>query len=111
MEHSAVLLTCINIPHGFQAFVWSIFEWPLKTGFTVHLFWKESHRSHFVSVKISIKFLQQVSFCLLFLSTWLDINNLEDSQEVSSFLFYQKSITLSQKLSSAAVVVNGLIFG
>ena len=35
MEHSAVLLTCIKIPNGFQAFVLSIFEWPLKTGFTV----------------------------------------------------------------------------
>ena len=29
-EHSAILLTCIKI------FVLSIFEWPLKTGFTVH---------------------------------------------------------------------------
>ena len=37
MEHSAVLLTCIKIPNGFQAFVLSIFEWPpIKTGFTVH---------------------------------------------------------------------------
>ena len=35
MEYSAVLLTCIKIPHGFQTFVLSIFEWPLKTGFTV----------------------------------------------------------------------------
>ena len=35
MEHSAVLLTCIKIPNGFQTFVLSIFEWPLKTGFTV----------------------------------------------------------------------------
>ena len=34
-EHSAVLLTCIKIPHGFKTFVLSIFEWPLKTGFTV----------------------------------------------------------------------------
>ena len=38
MEHSAELLTCIRIPYGFQAFVLSIFEWPLKTGFTVLLF-------------------------------------------------------------------------
>ena len=35
MEHSAVHLTCIKIPNGFQAFVLSIFEWPFKTGFTV----------------------------------------------------------------------------
>ena len=33
--HSAVLLTCIKIQHGFQTSVLSIFEWSLKTGFTV----------------------------------------------------------------------------
>ena len=39
VEHSAILLTCIKlhfVPHGFKTFVLSIFEWPLKTGFTVH---------------------------------------------------------------------------
>ena len=35
-EHSAILLTCIKLPHGFKTFVLSIFEWPLKTGFTVY---------------------------------------------------------------------------
>ena len=36
IEH--ILSTCIEIPNGFQAYVLSIFEWPLKTGFTlVHL--------------------------------------------------------------------------
>ena len=35
MKHSAVPLTCIKLPHGFKTFVLSIFEWPLKTGFTV----------------------------------------------------------------------------
>ena len=34
-EHSAILLTCIQLPSGFKTFVLSIFEWPLKTGFTV----------------------------------------------------------------------------
>ena len=29
MEHSAVQLTCIKIPHGFLTFVLSIFEWLL----------------------------------------------------------------------------------
>ena len=33
--HYAVLLTCIKLPCGFSTFVMSIFEWPLKTGFTV----------------------------------------------------------------------------
>ena len=37
MEHSAVLLTCIKIPHGFQTVVLSIFEWLLETGFTVFI--------------------------------------------------------------------------
>ena len=32
---TAVRLTCINLPHGFQNFALSVFEWPLKTGFTV----------------------------------------------------------------------------
>ena len=31
-EHSAVLLTCIKLLHGFKTFVLSIFEWRLKTG-------------------------------------------------------------------------------
>ena len=35
VEHSAVILICIEIPHGFHIFVLSIFEWLLKTGFTV----------------------------------------------------------------------------
>ena len=35
MEPSAVLLTCIKLPHGFKTFVLSSFESPLKTGLTV----------------------------------------------------------------------------
>ena len=34
-EHSAILSTFIKLPFIFKAFVLSIFEWPLKTGFTV----------------------------------------------------------------------------
>ena len=34
-EHSAILSVCIKLPRGFKTFVLSIFEWPLKTGFTV----------------------------------------------------------------------------
>ena len=37
-SHSAILLTCTKLPPVFKTFVLSIFEWPLKTGFTVHLF-------------------------------------------------------------------------
>ena len=34
-EHSAILLTFIKPPFVMKIFVLSIFEWPLKTGFTV----------------------------------------------------------------------------
>ena len=35
-EHSAILSTFIKLPFVIKFFVLSIFEWPLKTGFTVH---------------------------------------------------------------------------
>ena len=34
-EHSAILSTFIQIPFVFETIVLSVFEWPLKTGFTV----------------------------------------------------------------------------
>ena len=34
-EHSAILLTFIKLPLSIKTFVLYIFEWPLKTGFTV----------------------------------------------------------------------------
>ena len=34
-EHSAILSTCIKLPFVINIFVLSIFDWPLKTGFTV----------------------------------------------------------------------------
>ena len=37
-EHSAILSTCIKLPSVIKIFVLSIFEWPLKTGFTVCLY-------------------------------------------------------------------------
>ena len=37
LEHSAILSTFIKLPFVFKTFVLSIFEWPLKTGFTVHV--------------------------------------------------------------------------
>ena len=37
-EHSAILSTFIKLPFVIKVFVLSIFEWPLKTGFTVELF-------------------------------------------------------------------------
>ena len=35
-EHSAILLTFINLPFVIKTFGLSIFEWLLKTGFTVY---------------------------------------------------------------------------
>ena len=35
LEHSAILSTFIKLPFVFKTFFLSIFEWPLKTGFTV----------------------------------------------------------------------------
>ena len=35
-EHSAILSTFIKLPFVIKIFVLSIFEWPLKTGFTVY---------------------------------------------------------------------------
>ena len=37
-EHSAILSTFIKLQFLFKIFVLSIFEWPLKTGFTVHFY-------------------------------------------------------------------------
>ena len=34
-EHSAILSTFFKLPFSIKTFVFSIFEWPLKTGFTV----------------------------------------------------------------------------
>ena len=39
---SAILLTFIKLPFSFKAFVLSIFEWPLKTGFTVFKIFKKT---------------------------------------------------------------------
>ena len=37
-EHSAILSTFIKLPFAIMTFVLSIFEWPLKAGFTVYDF-------------------------------------------------------------------------
>ena len=38
LEHSAILLTFIKLPFVLKTFVFSISEWPLKTGFIVPVF-------------------------------------------------------------------------
>ena len=42
-EHSAILSTFIKLPFVFKTFVSSMFEWPLKTGFTVYYKVPKSH--------------------------------------------------------------------
>ena len=50
-EHSEILLTFIKLPFVFITFVLSIFERPLKTGFTVSAVSQESFGSkQFVQV-------------------------------------------------------------
>ena len=66
-EHSAILLTFIKLLFAFKIFVLSIFEWPLKTGFTVHVhsrrqlsmynFQGEKLRSYFDRYKTFISIL------------------------------------------------------
>ena len=50
-EHSAILSTFFKLPFVIKIFVLSIFEWPLKTGFTVSwfIFTGRTHRSNQVS--------------------------------------------------------------
>ena len=35
-EHAEILSTFIKLPFAIRTFVLCIFEWPLKTGYTVH---------------------------------------------------------------------------
>ena len=37
-EHSAILSTCVKLPFIFETFVFSIFEWPLKTDLYLFVF-------------------------------------------------------------------------
>ena len=55
-EHSAILSTFIKLPFVFRTFVLSIFEWPLKTGFTVYIVFKELQAGHLSSVAGGIRF-------------------------------------------------------
>ena len=36
-EHSAILSSFIKLPFSIKIFVFSIFEWPLESGFTVYV--------------------------------------------------------------------------
>ena len=86
LEHSAILLTCIKLPSVFKTLVLSIFEWPLKTGFTVFVDFVKSWFCNIVICVLS-------SFAIM-------------SQERESWLFH-----LILLLSVALIVCGGLYFG
>ena len=44
-EHYSILSTCIKLPAVLKTFVFLIFEWPLKTDFTVHQH-KQNNKAH-----------------------------------------------------------------
>ena len=54
-EHSAILSTFIKLPFALRTFVLTIFEWQLKTGFTVLVelgltsYWNQYPSQHTVS--------------------------------------------------------------
>ena len=49
VEHSAVLLTCIKLSHGFKTFVLSFLKWSLKTGFIVMIESELFHAKNVIS--------------------------------------------------------------
>ena len=60
-EHSAILSTFIKLPFVIKIFVLSIFEWPLKTGFTV-LF--SCCPSVCLSIPLSVHNISDFSICI-----------------------------------------------
>ena len=77
-EHSEMLSSFIKLPFVFKTFVLFIFEWPLKTGFTVSQIYLlklkliVSYRTEYVFIKDSgVKKINQMFFvaCSSFLST------------------------------------------
>ena len=67
-EHSAILSTFIKLPFDIESFVYSIFEWPFYTGFTVHY---NAYMTSCVTFKVPIsiatlnckKLIENSSFC------------------------------------------------
>ena len=70
-EHSAILSTIIKLPFFIKIFVLSIFEWPLKTGFTVFKYWLCIHRKWFHGPNSNYGFLneKQINSFLIYLHT------------------------------------------
>ena len=66
-EHSAILLTFIKLPFVFKTFVLPIFEWLLKTGFTVVFLFSEENKPIVVFNKVLELYEQQ------FTPRWLGV--------------------------------------
>ena len=75
-EHSAILLTFMKLPFAIKAFVVSIFEWPLKTDFTVSL-------STLIYSCFFFSFLYQINF-----SSWIKMLGI--AAEISADLNLQE---------------------
>ena len=65
-EHSVVLSICIKLTHGFKTFLSSIFELPLKTGFTV---------SHNYSIKTAVQNGLDFVLCAIKVSKTAKVRN------------------------------------
>ena len=80
-EHSAILLTFIKLPFVIYICVLSIFEWPFKTGFTVHVCDKQiitQGLSH--TVLIIIRLQHQTLAKALVLIMGFRVDTSEDNQ-------------------------------
>ena len=63
-EHFAILSTFIKLQFVIKIFVLSIFEWPLKTGFTVVVIYV-SHWSLIILTTVRVKnILYMLLFCM-----------------------------------------------
>ena len=65
MEHSAILSTFIRLPFVIKVFVLSIFEWPLKTYFTVNV------HADYRTKGLNLVFIQTVCIRAAMTLVWL----------------------------------------
>ena len=98
MEHSAVLSTCIKLPHDLKTFILSIFKWPPKTVFTVLLL-----------CPIKRSFLQRISYhspvqvCQVYPGLH---HSCSLPRLLSVLIIFPNTLTLSSFLSSSSPLTN-----
>ena len=64
MLHSAILLTFVKLPLAIKVFVLSIFEWPLKAGFTVCLFFSARQDFENTEMVTTCKAFKAWDYCI-----------------------------------------------